>query len=206
MRYIVGSVGNIFKTFGSILSLVNHKRKKFPVFFYVVSDNVLRESFDAVLGCDILDFCVINLENSYLTLNNTNDLTNPNSGIKLTYSVPVDTNEPQKLEKSVENLSAFDKDRVLDLCHEFNDIFFVDGFDVLTSTDLVVHEINLDTDKPIFTKQYPVPHAYSDEMKRQVTKLFNQGVIEKSHSPYTNPVILTMNKNGTFRFVVDMRT
>lgn len=84
-----------------------------------------------------------------------------------------------KLEKSVEGLSSYDRDRIINLCLEFNDIFFVEDFDQLTATDLVEHEINLDTEKPIFTKQYPIPHAFRDEMRNQVNNLYNQGIIEK---------------------------
>ena len=43
------------------------------------------------------------------------------------------------------------------------------------------------------------------EMKRQITELFNAGLIEKSTSPFGSPVLFAKKKDGTLRMCVDYR-
>jgi hypothetical protein len=43
------------------------------------------------------------------------------------------------------------------------------------------------------------------EIRKQVTKMLEAGVIEACHSPFASGVVLAREKDGTFRFAVDLR-
>lgn len=213
IHQIKGIANFAFETLGVVFSLITHKKKRFPMYFHVIDNEILPEGYDAVIGCDVLDSSVINLENSYLTILRSNDIKNTNNEILFMLTMD-EMNDRLKLlysrlEKSVEGLDDSQRKQILDLCYEFNDIFFIEEYDKLTATDLVEHEINLETDKPIFTKQYNIPHAFRDEMRKQVRKMYDQGIIKETLSPYNSPVIIlrkiTENGKIKFRFVFDLR-
>ena len=42
-----------------------------------------------------------------------------------------------------------------------------------------------------------------DEVKKQVTDMLEQGVIEPSNSPWSSPIVLVCKKDGSYRFCVD---
>jgi hypothetical protein len=47
--------------------------------------------------------------------------------------------------------------------------------------------------------------AYVNEEKDLIDKMQKQGIIQKSTSPWSNPLLLVMKKNGTVRPCVDYR-
>ena len=81
--------------------------------------------------------------------------------------------------------------------------------DVLTSvpgrTDLIQHDIKLSTSELIRSKGYPVPFKARDVMDSEIKEMLELGVIEKSFSPYSSPVVLVPKKNGSVRFCIDFR-
>ena len=81
--------------------------------------------------------------------------------------------------------------------------------DVLTSvpgrTDLIQHDIKLSTSEPIRSKGYPVLFKARDVMDSEIKELLELGVIGKSVSPYSSPVVLVTKKDGSVRFCIDFR-
>lgn len=88
------------------------------------------------------------------------------------------------------NLNDDQISRVANICMEFSDAFFIPN-DVLKPTPIYKHSIKL---KPnvdvVFVKQYRVPFAQRDEMKRQVDNWEKLKIIQKSTSSSSDTIWL----------------
>jgi hypothetical protein len=62
------------------------------------------------------------------------------------------------------------------------------------STNVVVHKIETGDATPIKKAPYKTPFALRQEMKRQVQKMLDKGVISPSYSPWSSPVVLVQKK------------
>ena len=75
---------------------------------------------------------------------------------------------------------------------------------VLTSvpgrTDLIQHNIKLSTSEPIRSKGYPVQFKARNVMDSEIKEMLELGLIEKSVSPYSSPVVLVPKKDGSVQY------
>lgn len=71
--------------------------------------------------------------------------------------------------------------------------------------------IRTTTNEPTYTRQYPYPFADKEFVDKEIAKLLNNGVIEKSYSPYNAPIWVVpkkgVDKNGKpkRRLVIDFK-
>ena len=81
--------------------------------------------------------------------------------------------------------------------------------DVLTDipgeTNLIEHRINLMSEQPVRTQQYPLPFAMTETVKEETKKMLDMGIVEPSTSPYLSPVVLVKKSDQTVRFCIDFR-
>lgn len=94
----------------------------------------------------------------------------------------------------VSHLSAENQRRIINLCLEFSDVFYIPEYDALKATNVLTHTVELKTEVPVFVKQYPVPHHYKKIMKDIAHKLLRDGIIRETVSPYNFPVVLVKKK------------
>jgi hypothetical protein len=77
------------------------------------------------------------------------------------------------------------------------------------ATDVIEHEILVGDARPIRRPAYRTPYALRDEMKAQVNKMLEKGVITESSSPWSFPAILVPKKSPDgkpkYSFSVDFR-
>jgi len=124
--------------------------------------------------------------------------------------------EPQDREGDIlsqlrlEHLNTEEQKSLIAACSDFADIFYLPG-DKLTSTGAAQHSISIEPGtEPINTRPYRLPEAQKGEVKRQVQKLLQEGIIEESSSPWNSPILVVPKKvdasgQQKFRLVVDYR-
>lgn len=76
--------------------------------------------------------------------------------------------------------------------------------DRLGCTSLVEHVIKTNA-APIKQRYYPVSPIMQKHMDKEVDKLLEEGIIERSASPWSSPVVLVKKKDQSYRFCVDYR-
>lgn len=73
-------------------------------------------------------------------------------------------------------------------------------------TDLIEHKIILEKDaKPFREKARRHPQAHLKEATRQVKEMLQQGIIEKSESPWCSEYVMVKKKTNDWRLCVDFR-
>lgn len=110
-----------------------------------------------------------------------------------------------------DNLNCKQKEDLLMLLKEFQDIFSGDGEIPAGNAKVEPARIDLTDDIPVARPPYRCAHRERELIQDEVTKMANAGVIRESTSPYSAPVVLVKKKqlNETdhpqTRFCVDYR-
>ncbi|XP_062599512.1 uncharacterized protein LOC134261046 [Saccostrea cucullata] len=98
-------------------------------------------------------------------------------------------------------LSPEDRKKVTSLLDQFTDVLSDDpGY-----TQLIEHDIKINSSQPIRVKSYAIPFSMREIADKEVDKMLELNVIEPSESPFSSPVVLVKKKDDTFRFCVDFR-
>jgi hypothetical protein len=58
---------------------------------------------------------------------------------------------------------------------------------------------------PVAVRPYRYPALHKDELERQCTAMLDQGLIRRSSSAFSSPVLLVKKPDGSWRFCVDYR-
>ena len=90
------------------------------------------------------------------------------------------------------------------LFYEFRDIFSLHKYDIGTAK-MGEHRIRLDTNAPLFTKQFKIPEAHEHDLNDHIHQLKKAGCLELSTSPYNSPIFLVKKKDNSSRIVLDYR-
>lgn len=69
----------------------------------------------------------------------------------------------------------------------------------------VEHRIKMKHNEPIKQKYYPRNPKLQQIIDEHVQEMLQNGIIEKSDSPYSSPVVLAKKENGKYRFCIDFR-
>lgn len=122
---------------------------------------------------------------------------------------PTDRVQIIKNELRTEHLNFEEKQKITELCLEFADIFYLEG-DTLTFTNEVKHSVETNNSRPVFTKSYRYPHVHKEEVRSQIGKMLDQGIIRHSTSPWSSPVWVVPKKldasgKQKWRVVIDYR-
>ena len=63
----------------------------------------------------------------------------------------------------------------------------------------------MEDNAPVRVKQYPLPHSQQQIIEDEVKAMLKAGIIERSSSPYSSPILLVKKKDGSMRFCIDFR-
>jgi hypothetical protein len=58
---------------------------------------------------------------------------------------------------------------------------------------------------PVAVRPYRYPAAHKDELERQCAAMITQGIVRRSDSAFSSPVLLVKKPDGSWRFCVDYR-
>lgn len=95
------------------------------------------------------------------------------------------------------------------LCSRYADVFYLEG-EALTFTNKIKHRIRTTDEIPVYTKSYRYPYVHRDEVKHQIGKMLEQGIIQPSESAWSSPIWIVPKKSDAsgkvkWRLVVDFR-
>ena len=94
--------------------------------------------------------------------------------------------------------------KYIDLILKYQDRFAIDEYDLGRATK-IKHRIRLNTNKPIYTKQFRLPLEHQEVIEEFVQNMLDKKLIEVSRSRYNSPIFCVRKSNGKWRPVVDLR-
>ena len=114
--------------------------------------------------------------------------------------------EERKLSKSqfLEQFTPSVEDSDLkSLLINYQDVFSKSKMDL--GHTKICHEIDTGETKPIALKARRTPIAVEDEVEKQIGEMLKNGIIKRSESPWSFPIVVVRKKNGDLRICVDYR-
>lgn len=109
----------------------------------------------------------------------------------------------------LDHLNKEEHKEVMKILKRYENLLFKEG-DQLTNVTEVQHEVRTITDQQVNSKLYRYPPQHEEEVRRQVKEMEEQGIIRKSRSKYSSPLIVIpkkMDNSGKkkYRLVIDYR-
>ena len=89
-------------------------------------------------------------------------------------------------------------------CYTETKMFSLSELD-LGRTNLLTHCIDTGNARPIEQQPHRTSPSKHAEIERQVKDLLERGIVKKSNSPWSSPVVQVTKKDGTQRFCIDYR-
>ena len=77
--------------------------------------------------------------------------------------------------------------------------------DVPGQTEVLDHDLIIEHDRPLRQRPYAIPKMKRPQVKDEIDKMLEMGIIEPSTSPYASPMVITLKKNGDVRLCGDFR-
>ena len=102
------------------------------------------------------------------------------------------------------SLSSHHQDLLLTLLLDYSDVF-ARSKDELGRTDLLQHEIVIDSAAPIRQQFRRLSPEKRVEMRALLDDMLHKNLITPTKSPWAAPIVLVKKKDGTSRFCVDYR-
>lgn len=109
----------------------------------------------------------------------------------------------------LDHMNEEERMTISNLCREYKDIFYCEDIP-LSFSNQVKHKIRTKNEDPINLKAHRLPPVQTQEIKKQVSKMLHDNIIQESHSPWSAPVHLVPKKldasgEQKWRMVVDYR-
>ena len=89
------------------------------------------------------------------------------------------------------------------LIDDYEDVFSKNDGDLGKAE--FIHRIELNSDTPIKSRAYRIPYVQKAVVEEEIAKMLKIGVIQRSNSDWSSPIVLVKKKDNTVRFCVDYR-
>jgi hypothetical protein len=97
-----------------------------------------------------------------------------------------------------------DRERLVKLLEEYMDVFAEDISD-LGRIKEVQHRIYVGDAKPVKQRPYRRGPHENEFIQQEIQRLLQNGLIQRSYSPWASPIALARKKDGSYRFCIDYR-
>lgn len=162
------------------------------------------KTFDAVIGHDTLKELKAVIDTS------SEKLIIPQKHLK--FSIPLlqhNFTQVNIIEIRTEHLDYELKNELTKFLKNFKDLFQPPDSRLSYTTNIKA-KIRTTDNEPIYSKSYPYPQSFKDEVTKQINKMLDDGIIRKSRSPYNSPIWIVPKKidasgERKFRLVIDYR-
>jgi hypothetical protein len=109
----------------------------------------------------------------------------------------------RELRKKLRTDHLNDEERrlVTRICEDYNDIFYLPGDRLTTTTavELVIPTPRIDLCRGIASRKYRIPEALKGELKQITEQMLEDKIIRHSTSPWNSPIILVKKEGGCLR-------
>ena len=112
--------------------------------------------------------------------------------------------EPWISEIDIGDLTIEQKFKLVTILKEYHIVFSKSRYDI-GRTNLLEVNLNVQTDKPIFTKQYPLDREKRQILEKEVQLMKDLDIIEDTVSPFNSPLVIVKKADGSHRVVTDFR-
>ena len=109
-----------------------------------------------------------------------------------------------KIDENLKPLEFDARESLLSLLSKYRSTIALPG-ESLGRTDIIQHNIRLETPDPTYIPAYRMPHSKKDTLEKHIQTMLEDDVIESSTSPFNSPIFLVPKANGEWRPVVDFR-
>lgn len=89
------------------------------------------------------------------------------------------------------------------LIDDYEDVFSKNDGDLGKAE--FIHRIELNSDTPVKSRAYRIPYVQKAVVEEGIAKMLKIGVIQRSNSDWSSPIVLVKKKDNTVRFCVDHR-
>ena len=96
------------------------------------------------------------------------------------------------------------REKLRRLVERYRDAFALEN-DHLGCTTLAEHKIQTGESRPIKKAAHGVAPAKIPEIRKELDKMLEKGVIVPSESPYSSPIVMVGKKDGSNRMCIDFR-
>ena len=110
--------------------------------------------------------------------------------------------EENREEIQGDSLLEEQKQQLNEVILKYNNLF-ADHYDQLCEGKTSPIKIKVEDDTPIFKYPYRQSPVEQEAVKEEVKKMMQAGIIRKSRSPWSFPIVMVPKKDGTRRFCVD---
>lgn len=116
-------------------------------------------------------------------------------------SIQMICEEEEEDQKNKVMLSPIEKEEFNDLLTKYKEVFSPNPGKI----SKYECQINITEGEPIYQKPYPIPMSKLDKMEREIQRMLDLEIIEKSTSPWSSPIIGIEKKDGSIRLCLDAR-
>lgn len=116
----------------------------------------------------------------------------------------IKSQEPWISELQIGNISVEQEYQVMLLLKQFHMVFSKNKYDIGKS-NLIEIKLNVETSKPVYTRQYPLDRQKREILEQEVQKMRDMDLIEETNSPFNSPLVIVQKADGSHRVVTDFR-